>query len=521
MATRSLDIDRERAPAAVVASEATPLMVDRSACKGPCSPWQRLLRATFARSDVLKSVAFRIAATFWLLFNLCLAIGGYYFYVTMQERVLDRVDQSLVDRAVAIRLVQQTEGLDGVIRIARGKELLPMQSSMGFHLAAPDGRMIAGNVEVAPPATRWSIVRGDSIGMPEAGSHSYRFLTVPLGDNLLSLGKSLDALEELRSVASRCLLLTFVVSTLLAVAIAAWIASRMRRRMEGWSDALDRIAGGNLATRLPVSPVEDGIDEMALTVNAALERLQRNIDTMRQVSTDIAHDLKTPLNRLYIHLEEALSDVGRLGQVPGVASLETSLEQAVEEAQQINGTFEALLRVAQIEGGARRTKFAHFDLAEVLSTTAEVYEAVIEEYCEGLTTGFDRDHALPMYGDRELVLQLVVNLVENAIHHCREGSASGGLIEIGGGEVDGNVYLYVGDHGPGIPEAEREKVFQRLYRLERSRTTRGTGLGLSLVKAIADLHCGHVVLADNLPGLRATVHFDRDCPTDSPRTRHR
>ena len=515
MAASAQDLGAGLGPGAGAAPSAlggaAPLVVDRDAAPAPCGAYQRLVSFAFSRSALLRNVALRIGLTFWLLFNACLAVAGWSFYTTMQQRVLERTDDALLERYAFIGAVHEARGLDGVIEIARGRELLPMRSSMGFHLAGPDGALIAGNVPAPPPTDDdgWSIVRGDEVGMPE-DSRRYRFLTVPLGEDVLSLGRDLGPLDELKSVAVHCLAYMFGFSTLLALIGAALISRRLKRRSDGWADALDRLAGGTLAARLPVSCARDSIDDMALTVNAALGRLEANVETMRQVSTNIAHDLKTPMNRLWIHLEDAAGEIG----APETDRLENALGDALDEAKHVNDTFEALLRVAQIEGGARRTKFRHFDLAEVLRTAAEVYEPVVEDACDSLVLAVPPGASLPMHGDRELVLQLVVNLLENAIRHCPDpDSGRGGPIEIGGRETgDGAVELFVADRGPGIPEAERERVFERLYRLERSRTTSGTGLGLALVKAVADLHCGRIALADEAPGLRVTVSFERDCP---------
>ena len=513
MAASPASLSGAAAPSAL--GGASPLVVDLDRVPEPCGWWQRALAATFARVPFLRNVAFRIGFAFWLLFNVCLAFAGWGAYETLQARTLARLDGALLERYELVAAELEAGGVERVLEISRGRERLPMKSGMGFHLAGPGGEKIAGNVPMFAFEDGWSTVPGADL--MDGDTDSYRFLTAPLGANTLSLGLSLDPLIEMREVAGHCLLLMFAATTALALLCAAAVARRLRRRADGWSRSLERLAGGNLAERLPLSCTRDSIDDMALTVNAALERLARNVDTMREVSTNIAHDLKTPLNRLYIDLEDAAAEASEAGDGGEPSRLERSLESALEETNHINATFEALLRVAQIEGGARRTKFAHFDLREVLATVAEIYEPVVEESCQRLRIGFDPERALPMYGDRELLMQLVVNLVENAVRHCADGPdcEDAGTIEIAGGETgDGHVWLAVADRGPGIPEAEREKVFQRLYRLERSRTTRGTGLGLSLVKAIADLHCGRIELADNAPGLRFRVSFDRNCPLE-------
>ncbi len=458
----------------------------------------------FERFKFLRSSPVRIGLTFWLLFMSTFAIAEWLFYEKFQERILDRIDQSIVERHDAIKEIYSREGLDAVIKIAQSREDLPMSTAMGFHLSTADGERIAGNIPICLTQLGWDTLAAADIGL-EGESGLYRFNTVDIDGNLLSIGRNLFALEDLRVAAFESQVRVFLGSMLLAIIASLYIARRMHVRVQGLSDALTNVATGNLSARLPVSLAEDDIDQMSIKVNASLERLKQTVDGMRQVSTDIAHDLKTPLNRLYISIEEAAS------KSRGGACVGDELEHALLEAQGINSTFEALLRIAQIEAGARKSQFKFFDLASVIETTAEVYAPVIEEHGHTLIMDFNPAMELPMFGDKELVLQMIVNLVENAMNHCEKGTE----IHFAASEYRGYVWFSVADTGPGIPESEREKVFRRLYRLERSRTTRGTGLGLSLVKAIADLHCGKVSLEDNEPGLKVTIKFDRDCPLET------
>ncbi len=458
----------------------------------------------FERFKILKSSSVRIGLTFWLLFVSTFAVAEWLFYENLQERILSRIDQSIIERHDAIKGIYNSKGLDAVIEVVQSRENLPMSTAMGSHLATADGGRIAGNIPICLTELGWDDLVAADIGL-DSDSGSYRFYTVDLGGNLLSIGRSLYALEDLRVTFVESLVRVFLGSMLLAILVSWYIAWRMHVRVQGLSGALDNVAAGNLSARLPVSWAEDDIDQMSMKVNAALVRLKQTVDGLRQVSTDIAHDLKTPLNRLYISIEEAAS------KSRGGACVGDELEHALLEAHGINSTFEALLRIAQIEAGARKSQFKFFDLASVIETTAEVYAPVIEEHGHTLIMDFNPAMELPMFGDKELVLQLIVNLVENSMNHCEPGAE----IHFAASEHRGYVWLSVADTGPGIPEAERENVFRRLYRLERSRTTRGTGLGLSLVKAIADLHCGKVFLEDNEPGLKVIIQFDRDCPIET------
>ena len=214
--------------------------------------------------------------------------------------------------------------------------------------------------------------------------------------------------------------------------------------------------------------------------------------TVRRVTDDVAHDLRTPLSRLRQRLEAAARDANARGAVAG----------AIEECDRILGVFEALLRIAQVEGGGPRASFKPFDLSGVLDAVAEVYGPAAEERRQTLETRIAP--GVLGWGDRELVTQMLANLVENAVRHGREG----GRIEValepapGGG---GGAMVAVADDGAGIPAAERGRVFRRFHRLDAARSSPGTGLGLALVKAVADLHGMSIDLSDNGPGLRVAV----------------
>jgi len=499
-----------------------PLRTRGHDCPSPATLLQRGRRWTYQRVPLLRSTAFRMAVGFWVLLMLCTGAAGFFFHERLQQTAMSKIDEAIQDRMSVIRAIHATQGLEGVIGLARVRASDPMQSEFGMLLSTPDGARLYGNLPDAIRTNGWSTRQATDIGF--GGHGRYRFFTGMLGDNRLSIGMSLGALDQLRAVAVQCLLWAFAASMLLSLLAAWWVMHHSRRRMLGFETALERLADGNLSARVPVGTAGDDVDLMAMTMNAALDRLKGNVESLRQVSTDIAHDLKTPLNRLHIHLDEAATLAAGLEGEKG-DGIVVALEEGLCEARHINDTFEALLRVAQIEAGSRRASFKHFDLAETLDTACEIYAAVIEENGHELAVRFDATRALPMYGDRGLVLQLVVNLIENAIRHAGVG-ADGPItigVEAGRGEVQGDardggtVWLAITDDGPGIPEHERDKVFQRLYRLERSRTTGGTGLGLSLVKAIAELHCGTIRLGDRTPGLRFEVAFDRDCPLEKAR----
>jgi signal transduction histidine kinase len=263
---------------------------------------------------------------------------------------------------------------------------------------------------------------------------------------------------------------------------------------------LSKVSHGDIANRVPLTGSGDDLDKVAAQINATLAHLQKLIESVNQASSDIAHDLKKPIGRLRRRLEEALSAKGDPKEFRG------RVEESLEELDSIVETFEALLRITQLEAGARKARFCDVDLGSVLAEVADIYEPVVEEAGDSLESAVPTSLKGRIRGDRELLTQLFANLIENAIRHSPKG------IRIGVSLLNqvGRYVAVVWDTGPGIPTDERGNVFRRLYRLERARSTPGSGLGLSMVAAIADLHGASLELHDNKPGLRINVIFPKE-----------
>jgi signal transduction histidine kinase len=243
----------------------------------------------------------------------------------------------------------------------------------------------------------------------------------------------------------------------------------------------------------------DDLDHVAGQVNATLDHLQTLIENVNQASSDIAHDLKKPIGRLRRRLEVVRDSAG------DVEEMRARVAESLSDLDSIVETFEALLRITQIEAGARKVRFCDFDLGSVLLEVADIYEPVAEEGGDRLECSVRDNQGAEIHGDRELLTQLFANLIENAIRHSPKSTRIGVDLFTRG---DRHVAV-VWDTGPGIPFDERENVFRRLYRLEKSRTTPGSGLGLSMAAAIAELHGATIKLDDNKPGVRISVSFPR------------
>lgn len=280
-----------------------------------------------------------------------------------------------------------------------------------------------------------------------------------------------------------------------------WLVSRnLLARIDAVTATSQTIMGGDLSRRVPVSGSGDELDRLSENLNAMLERIEQLMNGMREVSDNIAHDLKTPLNRLRNRVESALRDDGN----PSVHR--DALERTIEEADELIKTFNALLSIARLEAGTVQESMSEIDVSALAHDVAELYEPAAED--RGLEIETRVTRGLSLLGDRQLLGQAVANLVDNAIKYgtsTRDGKQDLGKILISGNRRKGGVEISVSDKGSGIPSKDRERVLKRFVRLEKSRSRPGSGLGLSLVAAVARLHGGSVRLEDNKPGLKAVL----------------
>jgi signal transduction histidine kinase len=309
-------------------------------------------------------------------------------------------------------------------------------------------------------------------------------------------------LDELRELIVRAFGWGAAATLLLAGIGGGIIVSRVMHRVEVINRASERIMAGDLSGRLPVGRSAtrgDEFDRLSDNLNGMLDRIEKLVEGLRQVSTDIAHDLRTPLARLRQELEKIRADAADQAAPAHLAAIDT----AVAQADDLLATFAGLLRIAQLESGAARFVFTRVDLSAIASTVLEVYRPAAEEKRQKLEGQIA--HSVCVAGDRALLTQMVANVAENAIRHAAEGAAI--EIVLQPRSQDGPL-LTISDTGPGVPPNERQNVFRRFYRLDASRGSPGNGLGLSLVAAIADLHGIAVRLLENAPhGLQVQLAF--------------
>lgn len=381
--------------------------------------------------------------------------------------------------------------------------LARQSSGFAYLFQDADRHELAGNIRALPP--REGVFEWESEATaPDRRRGRIRGRGVPVGNNYLFVGWSTNQLREMEEFIAKTFIWGSAVAIALALAGGAIMSGRLVRKIETVSATARNIIQGDLAQRVPVAHVGDEFDRLSLSVNAMLDRIETLMGDLRQVTTDIAHDLRTPLTRLGQRLEYA----ARSNTDPQV--LRQSLDAARRDVDDILAMFAALLRIAEVESGARKAAFSQVDLGEVVDTVAEVYRGAAEEKGQDLQHRIDLDVTAP--GDRDLLVQLFANLVDNAIRHCPAGSK----IELVARRDAGSVEVVVSDNGPGIPEPMRAKVLQRFVRLENSRTSPGYGLGLSLAAAIATLHDAPLSIADNSPGLRIAVRLPRRAVAQNP-----
>lgn len=324
-----------------------------------------------------------------------------------------------------------------------------------------------------------------------------RALVADLGKGLLlAVGGDLRQIGDLEEAIATAFFWTVGPAAVLGIIGGAVLSRAFLRRIDTIDRTAEAIIGGDLTRRVPTRGTGDDLDRLAGTLNRMLDRIAVLMDSLRQVSSDVAHDLRTPLSRLYQRLEDARA------HARSMADYEASIDAALSEAQGLLETFSALLRIAQVEGASPRAGFSDVNLSAVTESVADAYRLDAEDAGHELTSTIAQGVAVS--GDQELLTQALANLVENALRHTPAGTRINIHLEccsaIG-------VLLTVEDDGPGVTEADLPRLIGRFYRGERSRTTPGNGLGLSLVSAVADLHGAKLSLIPTRPGLRVSLAF--------------
>lgn len=388
-------------------------------------------------------------------------------------------------------------GLPGLRKVISERLARQANETSIYLLADPQQRPIIGNLKKWPkelPADQgwlsFRINRGDEKNDNNQGlARVFRLR----GNFHLLVGRDIHSLEEIQSLIREALFWGLLITVALALVGGTMMSRAMMRRIEIINVTCQQIMGGDLSRRIPHSGGEDDFDKLVDNLNLMLDRIEDLMHGVKQVTNNIAHDLRTPLTRLRRRL-----DMLRESQTSGENNLDL-LDQAIGEADGLLLTFRALLRISEIEAGSRRREFDTIDVAQLLNDLIELYEPLSEERRQDLKCLYSTNSAV--VGDRDLLFQAFSNLLDNAVKY----TPAKGQIQLETKNLPGQLQVIIRDSGPGIPAEMRQKVFERFFRLEESRSTSGNGLGLSLVAAIINLHHGQIELLDNHPGLTVVV----------------
>lgn len=445
---------------------------------------------------LLRSTTLRVALMYMALFAVSVAALLAFVHYTTAGYLSRQTDAAIGAETAELANRFRQGGISALAREISNKAAANIGRRSVYLLADEDLDPIAGNIsrwpqEVEPDAAGWLefTLTGTPDGPDPVRARVFRL--GPDGSLHLLIGRNILAQRTFQRVIGSAMAWGLGISVALALAGGLLMSRTIARRLERINRTAREVMAGHLAERVPVRGTDDEFDRLAANLNRMLDQIQYLMDSVRQVSDNVAHDLRTPLTRLRWRLERL--QAGDVGDGDGPL-----LEQAIADADGLLNTFHALLRIAEVESGSRR-RFTDVDLAELVADVGELYEPVAGAH--GQVLRIDANGAVPVRGDRDLLFQALTNLVDNAVKYTPEG----GTIRVAATASDGDAGLVVADSGPGVPAAQREAVLERFVRLEASRASAGSGLGLSLVAAVARLHEGALRLEDNDPGLR--VHL--------------
>ena len=457
-------------------------------------------------SRAMSSTAFRLSALFIMLFGVTAIILFIYVTSLTTRIVLGEIKESINQQVENVQVSYQRGGIPNILRYIDRQSRQP--GAYLYLIADLSGRIIAGNVRAIEPG---ALDRPGWRGRPFEyqrydgdDDHTFQAIAqvIRLPNNLtLLVGRDVGEPERIRLIVRNALVLTLA---LMAIGgILAWllIGRRALKRLDDVSAATNSIVAGDLSRRLPVAGSGAEFDRLSEALNTLIAKLEVLNKGVRDISDNVAHDLKTPLTRMRSRADRALT------QNVDKAKLREALEQNIDDSDQLIQTFNAILRISRLEAGTLLENRDAVDLSALGQDVVELFEPSAEE--SGATINLDIKKKVIILGNRELLAQTLFNLIENALRHGQNDGAIGKLnVSLIFDQKDKKTaQIIIADNGVGIEADERDHATERFVRLERSRSTPGTGLGLSLAKAIVEAHGGTIALEDNQPGLRININL--------------
>src|SRR3954462_14188654 len=470
---------------------------------------RRAGRTVTAFGKLIRTTAFRLTLVYLFLFALFAASLLGYFAWNTRRLITEQITTTVNAEIGEIDKIYTRRGLSGLVNSINNRALRPGANL--YLVTMPNGQAVGGNVGSLSPGVMgtsgWSETAYRRLDEQDTADHRALVRVTELTNGFrLLIGRDLEERRRLFGIVAKAAQWSLLVVIVLGLGGGIFVARRVLQRIGAMTGTTRRIMAGDLSGRLPVGRSGDELDRLAENLNVMLERIEALMTGLKEVSDNIAHDLKTPLTRLRNRAEEALAKSG------SEAEYRNALERTIEESDGLIRTFNALLMIARAESGQARGNMDDFDAAAVANGIHELYEPLAEDAGMSLRV---KAASAPLHGNRELISQALANLVENAIKYGKPlpavqpldpaAAARAREILIESRREGDRVLLSVTDHGPGIPEADRKHAVERFVRLEASRTLPGSGLGLSLASAVATLHGGELRLGDAHPGLAATL----------------
>ena len=451
-------------------------------------------------AKTLTSSTFRLALIAIGAFGVIVSAIFSYVYLSTSSYVRSRSDRAIMTEYLGLQGAHERSGRDGLIALIQQRIADKGLADNVYVLADPSSAVLAGNLRGWPStvtaARGWVEFRAPE-PLPNAANRPLvrgMLETFPSGDRLL-VGRDISELdgfaEQIKTAVISGVALIFVIAGVTSILVTR----RTVGRIESINATSRAIMLSGLDKRIPLRGSNDEWDRVAENLNLMLDRIEILMGEVKQVSDNVAHDLRTPLTRMRGRLEKAYH-----GQRIG-ADDQLLIGDTIADLDAVLRIFSSLTRIAQIETQARKGAFRTVNLAEIAGEVVELYDAAAEPDGTRLTVVGDRE--VLVTGDRDLIFDAIANLVDNAIKHGR----AGGQVVVANENIDGTPVISITDDGTGIPADEYEHVFKRFYRLEHSRYTPGNGLGLSLVAAVARLHGARIEMLDNSPGLKLTLRF--------------
>ena len=451
------------------------------------------------QASLFRTAAFRLALSFASLFAVSSAVLFGIVYWSIQEFESQQIRRSIAAEVGSLELSAKSEKPEALIHEIDERTRFPGYRPFEYALLDANGTQIAGDLSPPPARLGWQIIDRPGPAMPDGDSSIVLYVngTESSDGHRLFVAQDTEPLEELRETVASTFAIGGAITVALAVLGGIAISAFFMRKVERISRTARSVMAGAISERMPVGSANDEFDRVSRNLNLMLDRIESLVGNLKRVSSDVAHDLRTPLTHLRQGLEQAKTEARAMPR------FEAAIDRSIAETDSILRTFSALLRIAEVESGERRSSFVDVDLSSLMTRMLETYCPVAED--EGYTLSGAIEPELAVQGDPALLTQMIANLCENAMRHTPAGTH----IELRLAADNGDAVCTIADDGSGVPEAERGQIFRPFYRLDQSRSTPGSGLGLALVKAIGELHGGEITLRDAAPGAKFELRLPR------------